>query len=180
MQDLNLSLQDFNWEKELKRYLIESEKKNLKEAHTKMLNKVNDYIYSIENLSIKEKFIFMFVYDFKAQQKYTPWLIINNQFISDNLWISKSEISKIIKSLSDKNLLWYKYVLDKKLLVPNEDIKSWDINLDKNRLISLENERTNMMRRNLDFRELHIEYSWKKDNEISKSKKSSNKLKNTL
>ena len=107
--------------------------------HSKMKNYVMNYLYMNKDLKPNEILIFIFLYDFKSQQKYLSWLVTNNKKISFMTWIHDSIVSKSIKRLIDFNLLIkWKNKFDEKVLLINENIDTWKVNLYENELSILE------------------------------------------
>ncbi len=113
---------------------------NLKSFHhSKIKNYVMNSLYCTDELSDNEKLVYTFIYDLKAQQKYLPWIYINQWKIAFILWKSTSSISRDINSLIEKNLLIKsKDRFDETMIVPNENINTWAISVDTERLNFLE------------------------------------------
>ncbi len=117
---------------------------NLKSFHhSKTKNYVTNNIYcSSDELSETERLIFLFIYDLKAQQKYLPWIHINQDKIAFILWKSKAVISRSIN-----NLISYNIIIKEKdrfweyMYIPNENIDKWWVSIDIDRLNFLEEKR---------------------------------------
>lgn len=110
--------------------------------HSRMKNYVMNYLYSADELSDNEKFIFTFIYDLKAQQRYLPWVAINQEKLAFILGKWKSTVSKHINSL-----IKYKLIIKAKdrfwenILIPNENINTWAVAIDSERLSFVEEKR---------------------------------------
>jgi len=107
--------------------------------HSKLKNLITNELYSIKELKDNEKFLFLFLYDLKSQQKYLPWINLSQNSLSNILHKSKSTISKTLNSLIKKNLIIKNniYQMEWKILIINENIETWKVNINvdtKNRL----------------------------------------------
>jgi len=117
---------------------------NLKKFHhSKTKNYVTNCIYCCsDELSETERIIFLFIYDLKAQQKYLPWVHINQDKLAFILWKSTAVVSRAIN-----NLISYKILIKEKdrfwdyMLIPNENINLWGVSIDVDRLNFLEEKR---------------------------------------
>jgi DNA-binding transcriptional regulator GbsR (MarR family) len=107
-------------------------------------------------------------------------MIINNQFLAKVLWLSKSEVSKSLKKLSEKNILSYKYIIDQKFLIPNEDITSWKVENSQDKLVKIETMRIFMAKRNVQLRDSYQDMLKKKEAILEQSKCAMIKLKTSL
>lgn len=107
--------------------------------HSKIKNYVMNPIYIADELSDNEKVLFTFIYDLKAQQKYLPWIYINQEKLAFILWKSASTISRDIQTLIEYNLIFKaKDRFWETLLIPNENINTWGVAIDEERLSFLE------------------------------------------
>lgn len=117
---------------------------NLKKFHhSKTKNYVTNNIYCCsDELSETERLIFLFIYDLKAQQKYLPWIHINQDKLALIIGKSTAVVSRAINNLVGYNMLikekdrFWDY-----MLIPNENIKQWWISIDTERLNFLEEKR---------------------------------------
>jgi len=116
---------------------------NLKSIHhSKIKNYVMNSLYCSDELSDNEKLLFIFIYDLKAQQKYLPWIHINQERIAYILGKSVSSISRDINTLIDKNLIFkINNRFNDCIIVPNENIYNWWISIDLDKLNFLEEKR---------------------------------------
>lgn len=110
--------------------------------HSRIKNYVMNSLYCADELSENEKFLFTFIYDLKAQQRYLPWIHISQEKLAFILWKSKGTISKDINSLISKNLIIKaKNRFNETVLIPNENINTWWVSIDMERLSFLEEKR---------------------------------------
>ena len=152
---------DLNNKENLFRYCEYVDSINLKKVnHSKIKNYVMNYLYMIEELTSAEKYLFCFLYDFKSQQKFLPWLEIKYSKIAYMLWISKSTISKIFKKLFEYNIIieWLN-IFNEKILIINEDITTWWIAINEERLSYLEESRKHFASSNVQLSEEYKIYS---------------------
>jgi len=110
--------------------------------HSRMKNYVMNNLYCADELSENEKFLFTFLYDLKAQQRYLPWVNINQEKLAFILWKSKGTISRDINTLIHYNLIIKtKDRFNEVVLIPNENINTWWVAIDSERLSFLEEKR---------------------------------------
>lgn len=119
-------------------------------SHSKMKNYVMHYLYMIEELNPSEKLLFTFLYDFKSQQKYLPWIVVNNSKIAYILWISEATISRQLKTLIIYNLV----IEDdnrfkERVLIVNENIHTWWIVIDEKKISYIEEFRKHLASSNV-------------------------------
>jgi len=124
--------------------------------HSKTKNYVTNLLYCTEELSDIEKLIFLFIYDLKAQQKYLPWIQVNQKKIAFILGVSESTVSRAFLNLIRYNLLIEsENRFGEKIIIPNENILTWWVAIDSNKLSILEELRKHIASSN---RQLTEEY----------------------
>lgn len=98
-------------------------------------NIVMNSLYACDELITVEKYIFIYIYDMKAQQKYLPGIQTNQKSISLILWISDATLSRAIQKLVQSHMLviWENQFWDK-TFIPNENITTWWVSVDMKRL----------------------------------------------
>ncbi len=98
-------------------------------------NIVMNHLYSSDELSITEKFIFAKIYDFKAQQKHLPGIEMTQKHIAICLGLDISTVSRALTRLEQMGLLftWYNQ-FGNKVLIPNENVTTWWVSIDAHRL----------------------------------------------
>lgn len=107
--------------------------------HSKTKNYVTNLLYCSEELSETDKLIFMFIYDLKAQQRYLPWVQVNQKKIAFILGISESTVSRAFQNLTMYNLLIEsENKFGDKIVIPNENILLWWVAINTNKLSVLE------------------------------------------
>jgi len=133
---------------------------NLKKInHSKLKNYVTNYLYMVEELTSAEKYIFIFLYDFKSQQKFLPWLQIKYSKIAYMLWISKSTIWKTLKKIIKYNIIIEGLnIFNEKILIINEDISKWLVVINWEKLSYLEEFRKHMASSNVQLSEEYKRY----------------------
>jgi len=110
--------------------------------HSRIKNYVMNNLYCADELSENEKFLFTFLYDLKAQQRYLPWVNINQEKLAFILWKSKGTISRDINTLIRYNLIIKaKDRFNETVLIPNENINTWWVAIGTERLSFLEEKR---------------------------------------
>ena len=113
--------------------------------HSKMKNYVINNLLMSNDLKCNDKYLFMFLYDLKSQQKYLPGLNISNLKIAFILWISDTTVWRAIKNLESFNLIIdTKDRFDERILIINENIITWKLNLYNDRLTRIEELRKHM------------------------------------
>jgi len=133
--------------------------------HSKPKNYVTNLLYSTEELSDIEKLVFLFIYDLKAQQKYLPWIKVNQKKIAFILGVSESTVSRAFLNLIRYNLLIEsENRFGEKIIIPNENINTWWVAIDSNKLSVLEELRKHIASSN---RQLTEEYKSQMKEEVS-------------
>lgn len=124
-------------------YFCDMSEINLKTLqHTKMKNYVMNNLYLADELNDSDKVLFTFIYDYKSQQKYLPWIQVTQEKLATMLGKSKSSISKSLKNLIQYNLIIKaKNRYGETIFIPNENIKTWWTAIDMQRLSLLEETR---------------------------------------
>ena len=153
---------DLNDKESLMRYCELADINLTSIPHSNMKNYVMNYLYMSKDLKDREIIVFMFLYDFKSQQKYLPWFVVNNRKLAYMLWIHETTVSKSINKLIEFNLLVIgKNKFNEKVLLINENINTWKINLYENELSSLEEFRKHCASSNVQLSEEYKTYKKK-------------------
>jgi len=135
-------------------------------SHSKIKNYVMHYLYTIEELNPSEKHLFTFLYDFKSQQKYLPWIVITNSKIAYILWISEATISRQLRTLQTYNLIIEdENRFKERVLIVNENIDTWWIAVDEKKISYIEEFRKHLASSNVqltsEYKLVKNELKWK-------------------
>lgn len=116
---------------------------NLKQVnHTKMKNYVMNNLYCADEINDSERMIFTIFYDLKSQQKYLPWITTSQE----KIWLILNKSSWTI-SAGIKKLIQFNMLIKQKdrfgavIFIPNENINTWWVSIDTDRLSYLEETR---------------------------------------
>jgi len=107
--------------------------------HSKAKNYVTNIVYMSEELTEKDKYVFCALLDFKAQQKFLYYLAISIKKLAGVLWMSVWKLHGSIKNLETYNLIIQETnTYGDKIIIINENILTWWVAIDKNKLGQIE------------------------------------------
>ena len=107
--------------------------------HSKTKNYVTNFVYMSEELTEKDKYVFLALLDFKSQQKFLYYLAISFKKLAGVLLMSVWKLRDSIKNLEKYNLIIQDTnAYGDKIIIINENILTWWIAIDKNKLGQIE------------------------------------------